>query len=307
MKKRVAAAAAVCVLGTAVVWANSGGTPPAVPADISKLALQTVTAERVQRVDWQQGFTANGSIAAWHEAIVGSELGGLRLVQVNVNVGDRVTRGQVLAHLFSDGVAAELVQQQGALEEARAALAEAQENAAGARTLLSSGAMSTQQSTQYLTQERSARARVTSAEARVKMEQIRLSQTAIVAQDDGVISARSASVGAVAGQGQELFRLIRQGRLEWRAEVSANELNRIKPGQAATLRATNGETLEGHVRAVAPSVDPQSRNALVYVDLPAGSPVRAGMFASGQFSLGSSEALTLPQGAVVTRDGISYV
>jgi RND family efflux transporter MFP subunit len=307
-KKKVALAAAACALVTAAVWAGSdAGKGAPAPAATSKLAMQTVTAERAQRSDWQRGFSANGSIAPWHEAIVGSELGGLRLAEVNVNVGDKVAKGQVLARFFSDSVAAELVQQQAALEEARAALEEAAANAEGARTLLSSGALSAQQSKQYLTQERSARARLQSAEARVRIDQIRLRQTAVLAPDDGVISVRTASVGAVSGQGQELFRLIRDARLEWRAEVSANELNGIVPGQAVSLRATNGVTLGGAVRAIAPAIDPVTRNALVYVDLPAGSAVRAGMFASGQFALGSSPALTVPQAAVITRDGFSYV
>jgi HlyD family secretion protein len=58
---------------------------------------------------------------------------------------------------------------------------------------------------------------------------------------------------------------------------------------------------------VAPTVDATTRNGLVYVDLPAGTTVRAGMFARGDFELGNSPALTLPQSAVVLRDGFSYV
>jgi HlyD family secretion protein len=61
------------------------------------------------------------------------------------------------------------------------------------------------------------------------------------------------------------------------------------------------------VRAVAPSVDPQTRNGLVYVDLPATSAVRAGMFARGEFELARSPALTLPQTALVLREGFAYV
>ena len=105
--------------------------------------------------------------------------------------------------------------------------------------------------------------------------------------------------------------MIRQGRLEWRAEITSNDLGRIKPGMRAAVRAASGSEIVGKVRTVAPTVDPQTRLALVYVDLPpslsANAPLKAGMFASGRFELGATRALTLPQQAVVVRDGFSYV
>jgi hypothetical protein len=57
---------------------------------------------------------------------------------------------------------------------------------------------------------------------------------------------------------------------------------------------------------VAPTVDPLTRTALVYVDLARSPGVKAGMFAQGDFDLGASEALTLPQQALVLRDGFTY-
>jgi multidrug efflux pump subunit AcrA (membrane-fusion protein) len=105
--------------------------------------------------------------------------------------------------------------------------------------------------------------------------------------------------------------MIRQGRLEWRAEVTAAELPRLKPGMTATIRAPGGGDIAGRVRMIGPTVDVQSRNALVYVDLlpnEAGAlPAKAGMYASGEFRLGDAPALTVPQSAVVLRDGFSYV
>ena len=114
----------------------------------------------------------------------------------------------------------------------------------------------------------------------------------------------------VAG-GTELFRLIRQGRLEWRAEVTSAELGRITTGTTALVTAASGARLAGRVRTIGPTVDPQTRSALVYVDLTplpgmAGG-ARAGMFARGEFDLGATPALTVPQAAVVVRDGFSYV
>jgi RND family efflux transporter MFP subunit len=134
-----------------------------------------------------------------------------------------------------------------------------------------------------------------------------MSKTSVLAPDDGIVSASAATVGSLTQSGQELFRLIRGGRLEWRAEVPSAELASVQPGQVATLVNPNGETVQGKVRVVAPSVDPQTRNGLVYVDLPPTTAVRAGMFARGEFELARSPALTVPQTAVVLREGFAYV
>ncbi|MBC7859398.1 MAG: efflux RND transporter periplasmic adaptor subunit, partial [Burkholderiaceae bacterium] len=189
--------------------------------------------------------------------------------------------------------------------------AEAAGNAARARSLESSGALSAQQISQYLTAEQTASARLASAKAAQASRQLRLKHTQVLAPDAGVISARAATVGAVVPGGTELFRMIRQGRLEWRAEVPAADLRQLKPGVKALVKAANGGELEGRVRMIAPTVDPQTRSALVYVDLPGGAggaaPFKAGMFASGRFELGESAALTVPQQAIAVRDGFSYV
>jgi RND family efflux transporter MFP subunit len=258
-------------------------------------------------------LAANGNVTAWQEASVGSEANGLRLTEVRVNVGDVVKAGQVLAVFSADSVNADLAQARAALQEAEANAAEAAANAARARTLQSTGALSAQQISQYQTAELTANARIASARAAVASQQLRLRHTQVLAPDGGVISARGATVGAVVGAGTELFRMIRQGRLEWRAEVTAADLRQIRVGTGAVVKAANGTEATGKVRMVAPTVDPLTRYALVYVDLPASAsgaanaPFKAGMFASGQFELGASDAITVPQQAVVVRDGFSYV
>jgi RND family efflux transporter MFP subunit len=148
---------------------------------------------------------------------------------------------------------------------------------------------------------------------------LRLKYTRIVASDSGIVSARSATLGTVVTQGQELFRLIRQSRLEWRAEVTAADLALVRTRQAVTVRvrsngaadqaAAAGGTTQGRVRLIGPTVDAQTRNALVYVELPGAlaAGMRPGMFASGEFHLGSKPALTIPQASLVLRDGFNYV
>jgi HlyD family secretion protein len=282
--------------------ADKAGEKKAVP----KPAL-TVTLTQAQRASLATGVQANGNIAAWQEAIVGAEANGARLAEVRVNVGDFVKRGQVLATFAPDMLQAELAQSKATMLEAEANLAEASANAQRARELQASGALSAQQINQLLTAERTAQARVQAMRAASKVQQLRLAQTQVLAPDNGVISSRSATVGAVVPAGLELFRLIRQGRLEWRAEVAANELSQIKTGMVARVNTAGGATVAGTVRMVAPTVDAATRNGLVFVDLTQPGPAKAGMFARGEFDIGKSDALTLPQSAVLLRDGFTYV
>jgi RND family efflux transporter MFP subunit len=284
-------------------------------ADAKKTAAKpalTVTTTMPQQAMLPLTLAANGNLAAWQEAIVGAEASGLRIAEVLVNVGDRVRRGQVLARFAGDTVRADAAQAQATLAEAQASAADAANNAARARTLQQTGAMSASQINQYLTAEKTAQARVEAARAQLQAQQARLGQTEVHAPDDGVISARTATVGAVVANGTELFRLIRKGRLEWRAEVTSAELGKVTPGTRVLVTAPSGARLEGRVRMIGPTVDPQSRLALVYVDVsplpgPAAGSARAGMFARGEFDLGAQPALTLPQQAVVVREGFSYV
>lgn len=283
------------------------------PSDSKKAAAPgraalTVTTTTPHMSDWPQVLAANGNIVAWQEAVIGAEISNYRITEVLVNVGTVVKKGQLLARVSGETVAAELAQTKAAEAEAEALLAEAKANADRARSLQPTGVLSGQQINQLLTAEQTAAARLNSMRAKARVDQLRLAHTQVLAPDDGVISARTATVGSLTQPGQELFRLIRGGRLEWRAEVTAAELGRLKPGVAAIVIAPNGGNVSGKVRVVAPTVDPQTRNALVYVDLvPAGEVVRAGMFARGEFELGRSDALTLPQSAVLLRDGFSYV
>ena len=304
------ALAAVAALGTVALQARADDKPAAAAANAPAKAALSVTLVQPQPAALATTIAANGNIAAWQEASVGAEANGWRLAEVRVNVGDRVRKGQVLATFAAEMARADLAQSQAAVAEAEAALAEAAANAQRARDLQTTGALSAQQINQMLTMERTAQARLEALRAGVKVQQIRLAQTQVLAPDDGVISARTATVGAVVPAGQELFRLIRQGRLEWRAEVAASDLVAVQPGQAVKVTPAGGKPIDGKVRMVAPTVDAATRNGLVFVDLPAAAGVagaKAGMFARGEFALGQSTALTLPQTAVVLRDGFAYV
>ena len=263
----------------------------------------TVTSEQARLEDWPLLVNANGSLAPWQEAVIAAETGGLRVVRIAVDVGSQVKRGEVLAELAQDTVLADVALQQARVAQAEAALSEARANGARARELSGKASMSEQQTKQYLVAEESARANLAAAQAQLKSQQIRLEQTQVRAPDDGSIASRSATLGSVVQAGSELFRLVRQNRVEWRAEVTAEQLALVQPGQPVQVRLPDGGAVAGRVRVAAPTFDPVTRLALVYVDLPEPGNARAGLFARGEIQVGSAPARTLPEAALVVRDG----
>ena len=155
---------------------------------------------------------------------------------MRANVGDRVRKGDVLARIASDTVDSELAETRATVAEAEATLAEAGANNERARQLRDKGFYSPQQGIQSQTAADTALARLNAARARLHSAELRRARAVVLAPDDGIISARSATVGSLTQPDQELFRLIRGGRLEWRAEVTAAELAHFKPCLLYTSR-----------------------------------------------------------------------
>lgn len=300
--------AALSVLVGVGIIAGRSNHPAADTASASKPAL-SVTVIQPAMLDIPMTLTANGSITAWQEAIIGAEVSDLHLTEVNVQVGETVKKGLVLAVFSDESVLADVAQSRAALAEAEANLADARVNAERAKQVSASGALSSQQVNQYLTGEKTANAKVQLAKAQLDSQLLRLKYTRILASDDGVISSRSATLGAVAAKGQELFRMIRQNRLEWRGEVTAAEMAQLKPGISVSVDVPNVGSIKGKIRSLAPTLDVQSRNGLVYVDLPEAAQhgLRAGMFARGEFQIGIKAGLTVPLAALSLREGFSYV
>jgi RND family efflux transporter MFP subunit len=253
----------------------------------------TVTSAMPRKTDWAITLAAAGVVAPWQEASISAQVGGYRLIEVRANVGDRVKKGQVLARLDPALLRADEAQLQAGYEQADA-------NRKRALSLKGSGGISEQDLLQYVTQ-----ANTTGAALDAKRLQLRY--TEVLAPDDGPITARSATLGAVVPIGQELFRLIRQNRLEWRAEFTAADLDKVRIGQRVEVTLPNGGRAKGTVRQIAPSLDPQSRLGIAYVDLAVGSGARAGMYANGRIFLGSTDALIIPAESAVVRDGRNYV
>ncbi|AMP39615.1 efflux RND transporter periplasmic adaptor subunit [Ralstonia solanacearum] len=301
LNRRAAALAAVLIVAGVAAW-EFAPSAPAQTAPQAKPAALTVTVVAPQTFDWPDTIEANGSTAAWQEAIISAETGSLRITELLVDVGSEVKRGQLLARLADATATADLRKQEAAVAQARANLQQAQADLKRSQQVADSGAVSAQKLDEYRITEAVDRAALASAEAELQNKRTTLSQTRIVAVDDGIVSSRSALLGNVVGAGTELFRLIRQGRVEWQAEVDAQQLARVRAGQAARVTLPGGKTIDGKVRLVSPTLSTNTGRAIAYVALN-GRDAQPGMFASGTMELGARPALTLPESALVPRDG----
>lgn len=302
-------AVAVLLAGVGLaVWQSiihAAGEPAARTAQV--IPALTVSKTQPHRQQWPAVIEASGAIAPWQEAVIGAPISGLRLIEVRANVGDKVKRDQLLARFDAGLLHAEEAQLMANLVEAEATARQAQTNRDRVLKLKGVGSLSEQDLLQYVTQAESARARANAIRAQVAAKQLQLNYTQVKAPDSGVISAREATLGAVAISGQELFRLIRQNRLEWRGELTASQLSQIQPGQSIQLSLPDGSLANATLRQTAPAMNEQSRLGLVYADIENNSNVRAGMYATGRIVLASTAALVLPAASVIIRDGRSYV
>lgn len=315
MQKRNVLIAAVVVagLGAGAVWLF---WPDAKPDSATEAAQPSATAvalavepTRPQAETWPVEVLASGWLAPWAEAVIAAEVAGEKVVAVNVEIGDEVKAGDVMAELSRATIENRIAELQAALDSVVAARETAVTDADRARQLSGGGSMSEQQIAEYLSAERQAKASVTVAEAQLASEQLSLANTRIVAVSDGRVSEVSAALGQVTTQGQEMFRLIRDNRIEWRAEVPLIQLRGIEPGTRVAIPSVFGD-IGGSVRSVSPAASLTNGRVIAYVDLepPEGVPMpKTGILVTGAFIIGETAALTLPATAITVQDGFSYV
>jgi HlyD family secretion protein len=303
-KKSILALSISAIVAGGAFAAFATHQPSAAPAPRAQVASTTVSVVSPQATPFARAVAATGSVSARDELVVGSDASGVRLMEVLVDVGSSVQKGQLLARADDRQLLAQLAQQDAAIKQAQAENVQAQANLerAGLLTdLYSAETVETRRTTAA-----TAQAKLDLALAQRDELRIKLAYTRVLAPAAGVISRKSATVGAVVQQGGELFRLIRDGELEWRAELPHHSLVRIQAGAPVRL-FDDGKPVAAKVRLVAPTIDTATRNGTVYVTLPAGTRFKAGGHARGEILLELADALSLPESAVMTKDGYSFV
>jgi len=266
-------------------------------------AGQTVTAATAVLINQPRTVTASGTVSAWEEVPVGAETGGLTAIAVYVDEGTYVRQGQLLVKLNDEVLQAQLRQQQAGVASAEANAAREDAALARAEELRGRGFLSQASLDTATANQRSARAQLSAAEAALSETRTRLNQTSIRAPVAGMISSRSVTRGQIIQPGTELFRMVRDGRLELDAEIPEAELRLVRSGMAATIASEQATGATGSVRIVTPEVNAQTRLGIARISLSPGSGLRPGMFARATIDLGPQPAVVVPSDAVIFREG----
>ena len=283
------------------------GGDDAADAPPEATAGMAVTTAPVVRRELASGVTASGPITAVEEMQLGVELSGLRVTAVNVDEGEQVEQGQVLLTLDARTLGSDLAQVQASLREAEAGAALARSNLARGELLAEGQYISASALDELRAARTQAEARVGTARAARDAAQLRRDFATLRAPADGIISARLVQPGQVVAAGSELLRLIKDGELEWRAELPADDLGKVNPGDRVELRDREGDVVVGTVRAVSPGVDAASRTGTVFADLPEPADLQPGTYLEGRVNTGLAKVPVVPASAVVLRDGFPTV
>ena len=297
----------------AIVVGACGGPPAGAGRESTSATSQardaalTVTTTEVAPIELARTVVLNGAIHAWQEVIIAPEVGGYRVAQVHVDVGDEVTKGQTLVELSTALLSAEVATKEAALAQREAALVNAEAALERAQALSQRNLLSAADLDQLNADALGARAAVEAGRADLETSRLRLQFSRVTASDAGVITSRTVTVGQIAQAGVEMLRLLRDGRIEWRGEVPEMRLGELEAGQRVTVMTSDGMSFEGSIRVVAPTIASANRTGLVYVDLAADERLRPGMFARGEIEIGRGMGFTVPLASVVSADGYSYV
>jgi RND family efflux transporter MFP subunit len=230
-------------------------------------------------------IVGTGTVSAWQEVAVGAETGGLTAISLLADEGQTVKQGQPLLKMND-------VLLQAQFKEAQANFNQSNKAYQRSQTLFQQGYLSASALD-------SAEASKLTTEASMQTAQTQLNMATVRAPVSGIITHRTAVLGQNISQGAELFRIVRDGRIELNMEVVESDLRDIQPGMVVTVTSESTGPVSGSVRIVTPQIDPATRLGYARVSVPWSSGLRPGMFASGAINAGMRDVLIIPQKAIV--------
>ncbi len=293
---------ALALSGALALLAACGGHGEDDKTDRKAAATQTVSVTTAAITNLPRTITASGTVSAWEEVPVGAETGGLVATGVFADEGTYVRQGQPLVQLNDALLRASLRQQEAQVQLAEANVARDDAALARAQELRERGFLSQASLDTALANQRSSAANLASARAALSQTRTQLSQATIRAPVSGLIISRAVTRGQIVSAGTELFRMVRDGRLELDAQVPETDLPLVRAGQSAAITSSDAGSTTGTVRIVTPEVDAETRLGVARIALASGSQLRPGMFARAEISVGAQPVVTVPTGAVLYRN-----
>lgn len=244
------------------------------------------------------GIPITGNLRPIETVMVRARLDG-DLQGVFVREGDFVRLGQLLARFES-------IEQQSGLQSASADKAAAEGDLATAawnleqsEDLFKAGAIAEGELRVARNAVGTARARVAAANARLRTSSTSARDTRVVAPTSGTVEKRFVENGEHVANGAQMFSVVRNDVLELEAAVPERLANSVARGQSVRFLA-NGQTFEGRVARVSPTVDPLSRSITVYMQIPnPNGALKGGTFATGTLMARNiANAITIPTSAI---------
>jgi RND family efflux transporter MFP subunit len=284
---------------------SQGATPN--DAGTATPASLTVTVEPASSGPITTSIRATGNVAARKMVSVTPEATGLAIERVPVAEGDLVKKDQLLAQLETGKLQTQIDQQVAANRGFSASLEAAQLAYDRGQELSTKGNLSASNLQSRQSALDTARSTLDQGEAGLKSLQLQLAQAAIVAPVDGRLASASPAVGQIAQAGATLFSIIEDDDLEVQAKVPEQVLGKISQQQSVEIVGNDSTHVPGTVRAIAQQVDAATRLGLVYITLPASSGFRVGMSAQVSFQTNLPAVVTIPEAALIWRDGAEGV
>ncbi|PAK94468.1 efflux transporter periplasmic adaptor subunit [Stenotrophomonas rhizophila] len=294
------------LLTLALVTACGGKDEKAEAEAAAASSALPISLATVQQQTMARTVLVSGPVSAYEEMQLGVEISGQRVTALPVDVGQWVKQGQVLLQLDHRTLDSELAQADASLKQAQAAQDLARMNYERSAKLAAQQLISESSLDELRANRINAEAQTATARAARDAAKLRRDFADLRAPADGLISKRLVQPGQVVSGGTELLRLIRDGRLEWRAELPEDQLTGVAVGNTVELPYA-GAVVTGRIRAVTPGVDAQTRTGTLYADLPEPGTLKPGVYVEGRIVTGEGPVLTLPTAAIVQRDGHSYV
>ncbi len=284
-------------------------------------ARQVQTA-RVEEMPMGKSVVANGTLAAYDQATVGTKVPG-RLQTITVDLGSPVKRGQLIARVEPTDYQLRVQQAEAALAQARARVGLSADGASDrvdpeqtstvrqARAVMDEARLSRERASVLVTQGVIARAEFDSVDAAYKVaagryqdaiEEIRnrqavvsqrrsevalarqqLADTSIYASFDGIVQEKRASVGEFLASGAPIVLVVKMNPLRFRAEVQERDAANVRAGQNIRVSVEgSAQNYSGQVTRLSPTIIEQNRILVVEADISNDGALRPGSFARAE-------------------------
>lgn len=251
-----------------------------------------------------QARSIPGVIAARTEVQMAFQTLG-RMIERPVDVGDRVTQGQLLARLDPDDLTGTVRAAEAALTAAEVNLTTATNTERRARSLASRNVASRAQLEQAEQGLAAAQSAVRQAQAELERARDAEGFTVMTAPMAGVISAVTATPGAVVAAGDPILTVSSEDKVEAAIDLTEAQLAGIEPGTPYLIwrEGDGAQPARGTVDRIAPVADAQTRTRRVYINLADTSGFRLGSLIRARPEGGETTVLTVPEAAVLRDAG----